>query len=300
MTRGRRGGRFRDGGHDGPELREVTLGISELPVVTVTVRRTSRSGTVRLNVADSGEVVVSAPPRLSGERIDRIVRERGAWLADVIGRIRLLRQATEVDLRRGDPVRLHGRWVPTQIQPVAGARGGCQLVDGRLVISLPHSGDPYALLHRWYRALARDVIEQRVDEWAARLSLRFGNITIRDQRTRWGSCTQRADLSFNWRLLLAPEWVMDAIIVHELCHIVELNHSSRFWALLDAAYPRHRDASAWLAEHGAALRMSAPASDPGVPAVAPVEGVPPRDRITGGRRRGRRRPAVSATQSELF
>jgi predicted metal-dependent hydrolase len=91
------------------------------------------------------------------------------------------------------------------------------------------------------------------DEEAGALGVRYERIAIRGQRTRWGSCSTRGTLSFNWRLALAPFAVLDYVVVHELCHLREPNHSPRFWALVAARRPDWRASRAWLREHGEEL-----------------------------------------------
>lgn len=241
-----------------PELRVVELGLEDLPQVTVRVRRSPRARHVRLHVDDAGSVTASIPRRFALRRLDPIVRERGDWLVDVLARLDSAARATEVDLRRGDPVRLLGRWVTTRI--VEGGRAGGRLceLDGVLELRVPAGRDPYDVLERWYRDEARRVITGRVCHWADQFGLQFGNLSIRDQRTRWGSCSHKGDLSFNWRLVLAPLWVLDAIVVHELCHIEELNHGDGFWTLVHSRYPQHDEANAWLQTHAPALRITRP------------------------------------------
>lgn len=117
----------------------------------------------------------------------------------------------------------------------------------------PHLPDVGKHMDMTGQALARHKIPERVADWAARLQLSPGAIRIKDQRTRWGSCSKAGNLNFNWRLIMAPDWVLDYVIVHELCHLVELNHSSRFWGLVEAAFPRYREAKAWLRANGSAL-----------------------------------------------
>jgi len=90
--------------------------------------------------------------------------------------------------------------------------------------------------------------------WAERLGLRVSAVSVRDQRTRWGSCGRNGRVCLNWRLLLMPEWVRDYVLVHELMHLKRLDHSPRFWALVADACPAYRDARAWLREHGPGLR----------------------------------------------
>jgi len=201
---------------------------------------------------------VSAPRRASSAQLDLIVQERAEWLVETLARFQQTRQATEIDLDRGDPVRYRGAWLPaTVVRDAERTRPRVQHSGERIEIVVATDGDPYAALHRFYRDEARRIVAERVAHWADDFGLKTGNLSIRDQRTRWGSCTSRGDLSFNWRLVLAPAWVLDAIVVHELCHIDELNHGSRFWALLDERYPRHNEASEWLKSHGPALRVTA-------------------------------------------
>ena len=85
---------------------------------------------------------------------------------------------------------------------------------------------------------------------AVALGVRPGRIVVRDQRSRWGSCSRKGTLSFSWRLVLAPHDVLDYVVVHEVCHLVEHNHSPAFWALVRRRRPRYDEAKSWLAEHG--------------------------------------------------
>lgn len=81
----------------------------------------------------------------------------------------------------------------------------------------------------------------------------YNRITIRDQKTRWGSCSARGTLSFNWRLMLAPPAILDYVVVHELCHLTHMNHSAAFWQAVESVYPDYRNARKWLKEHGQEL-----------------------------------------------
>lgn len=222
--------------------------------VTLHVRRGARTRHVRLSVEDGGRIVASIPRRFRLSRLDDIVEQRREWLDEVLERVELVNKATEIDLRNGDPVRYLGGWLRTRL--ALGGRPRCKLEDDVLTIYIPEDGDPYGALHTWYKAQARTLITERVEAYAQVFDLKIGALSIRDQRTRWGSCSAKGDLSFNWRLILAPQWVLDSIVVHELCHIDELNHSAAFWDLLDRRYPEHREAQSWLALHGPALRVT--------------------------------------------
>jgi predicted metal-dependent hydrolase len=103
------------------------------------------------------------------------------------------------------------------------------------------------------RRAARELVGMIVDEEALPLRVSVRRVEIRDQRTRWGSCSARGTLSFNWRLVLAPFEVLDYVVVHELCHLREPNHSPRFWHLVDSRRPHWRLHREWLREFGPEL-----------------------------------------------
>jgi predicted metal-dependent hydrolase len=107
-----------------------------------------------------------------------------------------------------------------------------------------------AALERWYRREARRLLEPVVSREAERLGLGYASVSIRAQRTRWGSCSSRGALSFNWRLAMAPPRVLEYVAVHELCHLRESNHSKRFWSHLGRARPGWRADADWLRVHG--------------------------------------------------
>jgi predicted metal-dependent hydrolase len=108
------------------------------------------------------------------------------------------------------------------------------------------------------RRLARKRVTEVAEREAAALGVAYGRIAIRDQRTRWGSCSTRGTLSFNWRLVLAPAGVLEYVVVHELCHLREPNHSPRFWALVERARPGFAAERAWLRRHGWELQAFVP------------------------------------------
>ncbi len=100
------------------------------------------------------------------------------------------------------------------------------------------------------RREARARISLIAQSEAAALGVTFARITLRDQRSRWGSCSSKGTLSFNWRLVLAPHDVLDYVVVHEICHLVELNHGDRFWRLVAQRRPSYRESKQWLDDHG--------------------------------------------------
>lgn len=100
------------------------------------------------------------------------------------------------------------------------------------------------------RTQAADVFAQRTAYFAGVMGLQYGRITIREQKTRWGSCSSNHNLNFNWKLVLAPREVLDYVVVHELCHLKEMNHSREFWAEVEKILPDYRSRRKWLKEQG--------------------------------------------------
>lgn len=110
-----------------------------------------------------------------------------------------------------------------------------------------------AALTQRYIAAAREYFPKRAAYFRQFTGGTYNRITIRDQKTRWGSCSARGTLSFNWRLMLAPPAILDYVVVHELCHLTHMNHSPAFWQAVEAVYPDYREARKWLKEHGQEL-----------------------------------------------
>ncbi len=100
---------------------------------------------------------------------------------------------------------------------------------------------------------AKTVLPPKLSFYARQLSVTYGRVTIRNQRTRWGSCSSQKNLNFNCLLMLAPDDVVDYVVVHELCHLIEMNHSKAFWNLVESILPDYRIPKKWLKDHGAEL-----------------------------------------------
>jgi predicted metal-dependent hydrolase len=120
--------------------------------------------------------------------------------------------------------------------------------------------DPKDVSETEARRAARELVAMLIEDEAPELGVEPKRVQIRDQRSRWGSCSTRGTLSFNWRLVLAPFEVLDYVVVHELCHLREPNHSRRFWKLVELRRPDWRAQRDWLHEHGPELLAFRPAA----------------------------------------
>jgi predicted metal-dependent hydrolase len=199
--------------------------VSEIPY---TVRRSSRARRVRVNVHPHAGVEVVLPTRTPERAAAAAVRELRPWIERRLGEAQ--EALARVAARAGT---LPYLGTELELVPQAGRtrvhRKGEQLL-------VPES-DARPALERYYRRAARTEIGPRLDRATALAGSSYSDLSIRAQRTRWASCSSNGRMSFNWRLLLAPEHVLEYVVWHEVCHLEILDHSPRFWALLERWCP---------------------------------------------------------------
>jgi len=194
-------------------------------------RHNARRYILRLNENGDGGCV-TIPRSGSWDEARRFARRNVPWLEERLQRWREKAKSALPEnqiLFRGEPV-----------------------ATETLIALFPNSQGASAKSILW--ALARNELPPRVNELAAVHGLAVKRVSVRDQRSRWGSCSVKGVISLNWRLVQTPEFVRDYIIVHELMHLREMNHSDRFWNLVYAAFPRTNEAERWLKSHGTMLR----------------------------------------------
>lgn len=209
---------------------------------------------MRLKVSPGNSPELVVPPGTPPRAVRRMIEGNREWILRKHREMEAVAGRRTLGLDRPGFAWVHGEAIP--VASVAGSRPRAELRRGRLEVAGP---SPAASVERWYRREARARLAAQAGADAPSLGVTLGRISVRDQRTRWGSCSPRGDLSFSWRLLLAPHSVLRYVVIHELCHVTELNHSPRFWALLDDALPGWRTEAAWLREHSYELG----AYDPG-------------------------------------
>ena len=210
-----------------------------------TIRRSSRARRVRVSVDPRDGVEVVLPERAPARAAASAIAELRPWIE------RRLAEAEAVRARiaaRGDTVPFLGedlRLVREPGRTRAHRRGDALLV--------PTGEAMRPALERWFRRTARAEIGPRLDRAAQAVGRPYSSLSIREQQTRWGSCSSTGAMSFNWRLLLAPEEVLDYVVWHEACHLEVMDHSRRFWTLVERHLPGYREPRAWLRKHGATL-----------------------------------------------
>ena len=208
------------------------------------VRRSERARRIRVNVDGDGVEVV-LPRRAAEREAAAAVRELEPWIRR---RLSELAHAQQAVAARGDAVPYLGELLQVRADP-----GRTRVHRRGAVLWAPAGAERKPALERWYRRAARAEIAPRLERACALAGLSYSKLTIRGQRTRWASCSRSGAMSFNWRLLLAPEAVLDYVVWHEVCHLKVMDHSPRFWALLARWCPDYREQSRWLRRHGQTL-----------------------------------------------
>lgn len=213
--------------------------------VQVAVKRSALARRISLRIDPARGAVLMLPVKARLAEGERFLLAHRVWLAE-----RLARLPGPVALADGATVPLLG--VPHPVRHVPGARRGVWVEDGEILVSgLPeHVGRRTA---DFLKSEAKRLIAPRAQDMAARLGRKTGRITVKDTRSRWGSCSSSGDLAFSWRLVLAPEQILDYVVAHEVAHLVQMNHSPAFWAVVESLVGDHRPARRWLKINGAGL-----------------------------------------------
>jgi predicted metal-dependent hydrolase len=216
--------------------------------VTLTFRRNSRARRLIIRPGrDPGSFVVTLPPRASRkEGIDFAERSR-RWIGT-----RLSATPQAVPFAHGAGVMFRGAEHVIAHRP--GARGGVWRDEENATINV--AGDLRHLPRRlgdWLKQQARQDLLAASERYGEAMALKFRRITMRDQSSRWGSCSADGSLSYSWRLIFAPPFVLDYVAAHEVGHLKHMNHGTRYWRLVLTHCPHAKEAQHWLKRHGAEL-----------------------------------------------
>ena len=213
--------------------------------VVYQVRRSDRARRVRVTVDATRGVEVVLPRRAPEREAAAAIRELRPWIERRVAELEGARAAVAA---RGDTVPYLG-----QTLALRGETGRSRVTRRGDLLLVPDGDQRTPALERWYRRAARSEIAPRLERACALAGTSYAGLTIRGQRTRWASCSRSGAMSFNWRLLLAPEAVLDYVVWHEVCHLEVHDHSRRFWRLLAARSPGYREHVRWLRANGATL-----------------------------------------------
>jgi len=229
-----------------PDRTDLTIGGE---TVAIAVRVSDRARAYRLSLPHRGGPVLTVPKHGRWPEALAFLNRQTAWLE-----ARLDRAGTKVAFADGATIPLRG--VAHRLVATGAIRGRVEpgILEGEQVIYLPGAPEHRARrLTDWLKAEALADLEARVGVHAATLGVAVRSVSMRSQATRWGSCSSSGNLNFNWRLVLAPPFVLDYVAAHEVAHLREMNHSAAFWARVAEALPDMERGKAWLKTHGRQL-----------------------------------------------
>jgi predicted metal-dependent hydrolase len=238
-----------------PQAIEIVF---DTAIYIVRLRRHRRARRYTLRIAAvTREVILTIPPRGTLKEAREFAQKHGGWIAARLGRL-----PEAVRFAHGILVPLRG--VPHRIVHRPGMRGTVWVeTNGAEEPLLCVAGQaPYVnrRISDFLRREARGDLETASLRFAAALGVRVRRVAVRDQASRWGSCSSTGVLSYSWRLILAPAFVLDYLAAHEVAHLAEMNHSARFWRLVQRLCPDHHRAKVWLDVHGGDLHRYGAAS----------------------------------------
>jgi predicted metal-dependent hydrolase len=239
---------------DNPPAIEVYQTTLQGYPVSYTLKRSRKARLVRLEFAPGAGLVVVAPVSCCIERIQHLLECKSRWILDKLTRYHACMTETDGDLKEGDTVPYLGKRLKIEVMSDNGSRGHIYLSENKLIIAGGRRLDSLnPVIERWYRAVAAAILREKVDKYSHRMAVEYNRIYLKGQKTLWGSCSRKRNLNFNWRLLMTPEPVIDYVVVHELAHLKEMNHTGRFWRIVARHCPDWQQHRKWLRDHAIEL-----------------------------------------------
>jgi len=220
--------------------------------------RSQKAKNLRIIVGGETGLEVVVPAKFDLDLVEPVLIKKQNWIIRKLDYFIRIRESLHIcQPQSGHRVLYRGREYEVETVVTKKAAGTVQVEEGKLLVLVPAEAekDCAAVLEGWYRTMARMLINQRIRVVNQELNLEFNRVAIRGQKTRWGSCSHLGNLNFNWRLVMAPLPVMDYIVAHELLHLVEANHSKKFWSLVENICPDYRDCREWLKKNGHRLKI---------------------------------------------
>ncbi|MBI9072891.1 MAG: M48 family metallopeptidase [Melioribacteraceae bacterium] len=217
----------------------------QLPENYILVRKEVKHA--RLRVSEDGQVRIIAPPSFSEDDITSMLKKKAKWLDK---NLKYFDAMSKIELHRNQLLLFGDRYnyffdssFPRKI-----------IVNHEhKTITAKRDLTDSTIQEKWYRQIAKKYLTKRTEQLSKKLNFTYNKLFIRNERNKWGNCSKNKNISLNWKLIKAPEYVIDYIIIHELLHTVVMNHSNKFWTLLKSYYPDYKNSINWLEKYGNSL-----------------------------------------------
>jgi len=237
------------------DVSTITINHRKIPFE---LKRSSKANRLRLQIkSDEPRLVLTAPRWVLGIQIDRFLEAQSDWIEKHWDKLeKQVKRRPKPTYKAGDTFYYFGEVVTLSLIPSSSWKPSIRVRGNLLEIFLHRDitkseGLKAAkkAVEEFYKAKASEVIHDRLQHFNQHYTLAYKRVTFRNQKTRWGSCSSAKNLNFNWRLIMAPIEVIDYVVVHELCHLGQMNHSKKFWALVGETHLDYVNMKKWLKEN---------------------------------------------------
>lgn len=235
------------------EKRKLRFGDKIIEYIIV---RSQRAKKVWLKVEDEEGLVVVLPKRKRISTVNEIIWENSKWIKRALERREERLKNSPPPLGQSKIVIYRGKKIDLKVKNIACKKPIIKLKNNTLSVLIPKDSQKSIkeVLLQWMKEKALLLFYRRVEFFASKLGVSYGSISVKNMKTRWGSCSSTKNLSFNLKLLLAPPEVLDYVVAHEVCHLKYPNHSEKFWKLLKKLLPSYQRNREWLRENALILK----------------------------------------------
>jgi predicted metal-dependent hydrolase len=220
------------------------------------VNRTDRSKSATIKV-EEGIVVVVVPRSLTQERIKKLLNDKKLWINQKIALHPQAKITSEKQYISGEAFSYLGR--NYRLKVTEGELTPIKLLQGHLTISAPKGSSESKLikyaLTSWFRRRAELKLREKIIRYSPIVGVETNGYKVKEFQSRWGSCTPRGRVDFNWKIIMAPNRVVDYVVIHELCHLKQHDHSPQFWKLVESIIPDYAECKEWLRVNGSSLMV---------------------------------------------
>lgn len=226
---------------------EIEINGEKIPYST---RESEKASRPRIDSRLEGIRVVV--PQGSGFEPEELIKNRPEWVLEKYREKKeFLESIDEKRFEEGEKF----LYLDRELELVTGQKVS-EIGEVEIKVTASESKEVEEEVRKLYREKAKSIFREKVNKYSSRIDGEFNEIQVRNQRTRWGSCTAKNNLSFNWRIIMAPEFVPEYIAVHELVHLEHINHSQKFWKRVKELFPRYEEAEKWISENSHRLALS--------------------------------------------
>jgi len=240
-------------------MQQIKLGNQ---LINYEIIRTNRK-TMGIIIDNDKNVIVRSPEDTVESKIEEVLKKKTSWILSKLKEMDKIKPAPKKkEFMSGEKLPYLGRRYRLEVLPSEISKPEVKLYQGKFIINYPkklkEDGEQrreeirYALIE-WYREHAKEKINERVEKYKVKLDVEPNNVVVKKQKKRWGSCSSKGNLNFNWRIILAPMSIVDYLVVHELTHLLHDNHSKEFWSTVGSIIPDVKAKREWLKINGRRL-----------------------------------------------